>query len=383
MPDADSLDHSEMVVDYLRARIEVAGGMIGMAEFMQYALYAPGLGYYMAGNRKFGAGGDFVTAPEISPVFGRTLARQCAPVLSALNGGILELGAGSGVLAVTLLKKLAELGTLPASYQILEVSPELCERQLQKIKAEIPDLAAVVTWINALPARFRGVIVANEVLDALPIERFVRTQDDVLQLCAGYVNGRFIYQTRSAAEPLRNSVLEIETQIERKFAEGYTSEVSLGLPGWVSDVLAALDQGVIFLFDYGVSRREYYATERDQGWLRCHFRHHAHNEPLIYPGIQDITSWVDFSAVAQSASLQGADIAGFVTQALFLMNAGLENELAGFDSLSSAAQIELSQQIKQLTLPGEMGEHFKCMGLCKGDVPSLDAFSFGDRAHSL
>ncbi len=383
VPDALSLNHSVRAADFIRAQIGASGGTISMAEFMQHALYAPGLGYYTAGSTKFGSAGDFVTAPEISPIFGRVLAAQCAPLIAALNGGILELGAGSGSLAVTMLRRLADLGHLPESYQILEISPDLTERQQKKIAEEIPDLYSVVSWINALPENFRGVVVANEVADALPVERFVRTSADILQLRVGWGDDRFVYHTLTADGRLRESVLEIENRLGVKLEEGYTSEVSLGLRGWLADLLAAVDQGVVFLFDYGVARHEYYAPERYQGWLRCHFRHHAHNEPLIYPGIQDITSWVDFSAVAENAALSGASIAGFVTQALFLMNSGLENEIAAFESLSSIEQIELSRQIKLLTLPGEMGESFKCLGLSKGIAPSSTAFDFGDRAHIL
>ncbi len=383
VPDALSRAHSEKTVEFIQQQIEAGGGMISMAEFMQHALYAPGLGYYTAGNTKFGEDGDFVTAPEISPLFGRVLATQCQPAINDLNGSILELGAGSGVLAVSMLKKLAELDALPERYLILEVSPELCERQQSIIAQEIPELAAIVEWIDAFPANFTGAIVANEVLDALPVERFVRTDNGVLQLCVGCQDGEFVYRTTSAAKPLRQAVTRLEDKIGSRFAVGYVSEVSLGLDGWLEDLLEALDEGLVFLFDYGVSRTEYYAEERDQGWLRCHFRHHAHNEPLIYPGIQDITTWVDFTAVAEAAFEQGADIAGFVTQALFLMNAGLENELMEFGSLRPAEQIELSRQIKRLTLPGEMGENFKCIGLRKGNLPTPDAFGFGDRTHSL
>ena len=383
VPDALSLEHSGRATDFIRAKMAVAGGTISVAEFMHHALYAPGLGYYTAGSAKFGSAGDFVTAPEISPVFGRVLAAQCAPVIDDLSGGILELGAGSGSLAVTMLKKLADLGQLPEAYQILEISPDLTERQRIKIAEEIPDLSSVVSWVSALPENFQGVVIANEVVDALPVERFVRTSADILQLCVGWGDDRFVYHTRSADGRLRESVLEIEHRIGVKLEDGYTSEVSLGLRGWLADLLAAVDQGIVFLFDYGVARHEYYAPERYQGWLRCHFRHHAHNEPLIYPGIQDITSWVDFSAVAENAARNGAKIAGFVTQALFLMNSGLENEITDFESLSSTEQVELSRQIKLLTLPSEMGESFKCIGLSKGIVPPSSAFDFGDRAHIL
>jgi SAM-dependent MidA family methyltransferase len=383
VPDATSRAHSESTAHFIRQRIAAAGGLIGIAEFMQYALYAPGLGYYTAGNTKFGKHGDFVTAPEISPLFGRVLAAQCHAVMDESQGSILELGAGSGALAVSMLKKLAELDALPACYQILEVSPELSARQQSRITAEIPELASIVDWVDALPKHFHGVIVANEVLDALPVERFVRSANDVLQLCVGCRDGQFFYATRPAGERLKQAVLDIESRIGAQFAVEYVSEVSLGLGDWLKDMLATLDEGIVFLFDYGVSRAEYYSAERNQGWLRCHFRHHAHNEPLIYPGIQDITAWVDFTAVAEAACAQGADIAGFVTQALFLMNAGLENELADFASLAQVEQLELSRQIKLLTLPSEMGENFKCIGLRKGEVSIPGAFSFGDRAHSL
>ena len=207
VPDATSLEHSDRVAAFIRARIDAAGDLISMAEFMQHALYAPGLGYYTAGSVKFGESGDFVTAPEISPVFGRVLAQQSAATISTLNGGILELGAGSGALSVTMPKKLAELDALPASYRISEVSPELCERQQQKIMTEIPEFASVVSWIDALPVNFRGVVIAKEVLDALPVERFVRTTDEVLQLCVGCRDGQFVYQTRIACERLQQQVL--------------------------------------------------------------------------------------------------------------------------------------------------------------------------------
>jgi len=385
-PDATRLVHSARVAEYIRERIVTAGGMMGLAEFMHDALYAPGLGYYTAGSAKFGVDGDFVTAPEISPLFGRVVARQCAATLTALNGSILELGAGSGALAVAMLQKLAELDALPESYQILEVSPDLIERQRQKVMAEIPQFASLVEWIDALPENFKGVVIANEVLDALPVERFVRTADDVLQVCVACTedpDGSFIYQTRSAGDVLRRRVLELEESLGGHLAEGYVSEVSLALPSWIDALLRSLDEGLVLLFDYGVTRREYYAVDRDQGWLRCHFRHHAHNEPLIYPGIQDITAWVDFSAVAEAAAADDVDIVGFVTQALFLISGGLDNELADFAALNSIEQVELSRQIKLLTLPGEMGENFKCIGLRKGATPVPASFDFGDRTHRL
>lgn len=383
-PAADALRHSERVADFIRGRIDAAGGRISFGEYMQHALYAPALGYYAAGAAKFGACGDFVTAPEISPLFGRILANQCAPALAALgDAAVLELGAGSGALAVAVLQRLLELDTLPARYLILEVSADLIERQRQRISSELPELPVAVQWIDAWPAAFDGVVIANEVADALPVERFERRADEVLQqfVATGDAGFRCEWQAASAAIVAR--VAEIEASLGRRLPDGYRSEVSLGLPGWIRDIVASLHAGVILLFDYGLPRREYYAAERGKGWLRCHFRHHAHNEPLIYPGIQDITAWVDFSTIAEAASQLDAVVAGFVTQAMFLLNGGLDNEFAEFNDRTIADQLEIARQVKLLTLPSEMGENFKCMGLSKGNAPIPGAFANGDRAHTL
>ena len=383
-PDDRSDAHSRLVADHIRAAIEQAGGSISFAEYMQLALYAPGLGYYNAGATKLGAAGDFVTAPEISSIFGRVLARQCAFVLEQLDKGqVFEPGAGTGALAVSMLGKLDELGALPERYLILEVSADLRERQEARIRQECPQHLDRVEWVTGMPARFTGVVVANEVLDAIPVERFRIQGDDVMQARVGVDGRNFAWRYEKSPASLARSVREIESDIGYPLADGYESEVSPGVVNWVSDLSNAVHEGVVLLVDYGVSRREYYAPERGQGWLRCHFRHHAHNDPLILPGIQDLTSWVDFSAVAAAASTAGLNIAGYVTQAQLLMNGGLEEELGDFLSLPVAEQVKLSGQVKILTLPTEMGENFKCMGLARGDVQPPPAFSGTDRAHSL
>ncbi|MDH4106854.1 MAG: SAM-dependent methyltransferase [Gammaproteobacteria bacterium] len=383
VPDPDSLAHSERVAGFIRERIAEAGGSIGFAEYMQHALYAPGLGYYAAGASKFGPAGDFVTAPEISPAFGRVLAAQCAEVLSGVMGGsILELGAGTGTLAATVLARLDELGVRPAAYQILEVSADLADRQRRRIGGS--SIGRVpVAWLDRMPESFRGVVLINEVADALPVERFLRRENGLLQVRVATGDAGFVYATGPADARLAAAVHEIEACVGGHLAPGYCSEVSLGFGAWLADIVNAVQDGVILLFDYGVSRREYYAPDRDSGWLRCHFRHHAHEEPLIYPGIQDITAWVDFSAAAEAAAAAGASIAGYVTQALFLLHGGLENEMARFQSLSAEEQIALSRQIRQLMLPGEMGERFKCLALAKGSAPIPPAVVAGDRAHTL
>lgn len=322
-PDVASATHSERVAAHIRERIAAAGGSISFAEYMQHALYAPGLGYYAAGAAKFGASGDFVTAPEISPIFGRVLARQCAEVLAELKGGsILEFGAGSGKLAVDVLRALGELDSLPEQYAILEISADLRERQEHLLKREVPEYLDRCQWLDELPQDHTGVVIANEVLDALPVERFVRRASGVHQICVGLADDKFIFVEQLAPEILLNAVEKIEADLGHKLAIDYVSDISLGAVGWAGDIAALLTRGVAYLMDYGVSRREYYAPDRSTGWLRCHFRHLVHNDPLILPGIQDLTAWVDFSMLADAALDGGLEIVGYVSQAQFCWVAG-------------------------------------------------------------
>jgi SAM-dependent MidA family methyltransferase len=383
-PDEESAAHSCRVAEHIGKRINEEGGSISFAEFMQHALYAPGLGYYVSGTTKFGADGDFVTAPEISPLFGQVLARQVAAVLAQLDDGqILELGAGSGVLAATILRKLEVLNALPDRYYILEVSADLTQRQHQHLRTEAPDLAARVEWLSELPDDFSGVIVANEVADALPVERFTKSGGLLKQIRVASENGSFRWQQAAAPDLLAAAVDDIEKEIGGQLPDNYQSEICLALSPWIKNLVKSLQEGFIFLFDYGITRREFYAPDRHEGWLRCHYRHRAHSDPLILPGIQDLTAWLDFSALAAAAVEGGAGIAGFVSQAHFLINGGLQEELADFTSLPVKEQLELSRQTKLLTLPGEMGENFKCIGLSRGDITAPVAFRESDRAHML
>jgi SAM-dependent MidA family methyltransferase len=355
-PDTESAAHSRRVAEYIRERIAEEGGTISFAEFMQHALYAPGLGYYVSGTRKFGEGGDFVTAPEISPLFGKVLAMQTAAVLQQLEAPqIFELGAGSGALAATMLGKLALMDALPDRYYILEVSADLRERQQERLEEEVPDHAARVEWLAELPENFSGVIIVNEVADALPVERFARNGGVLKQYRVSDDNGEFGWRQVDAPQRVIDRVRSLD----------------------------CLREGLVFLFDYGVTRREYYAPDRIDGWLRCYFRHHAHNDPLILPGIQDLTASVDFSALAGAAVEAGAEIAGFVTQAHFLLSGGLQDELVDFTSLPLEEQVELSRQAKLLTLPAEMGENVKCIGISRGNITPPPAFQEFDRAHTL
>ena len=382
--DAASALHSAHVARYLKQKIADAGGSISFAEFMHEALYAPGLGYYVAGAAKFGGAGDFTTAPEISPLFGRIVARQCKEILPDIPGGeLLEIGAGSGRLAIDLLMSLEALDAVPLAYNILEVSADLQQRQKQILEKEVPHLMNRIRWLSTLPEQFAGVIVANEVLDALPVERFVRRGGDLAQARVKNLRDRFAWCDGPATERIVRAVADIESAQSAPLPDGYASELSFSAAAFIADISASLQEGIVLLFDYGVTEREYYAIDRGDGWLRCHFRHHAHSDPLILPGIQDITAWVNFSAVAQAAVDNGLDIHGFQTQSQFLMGGGLQEEMQNFDALPTARQLELSGQIKTLTLPGEMGENFKCMALGRGDVATPSAFRFADRTQTL
>ena len=384
LADDQSAAHSQRVRLHIQRKIDAAGGQISFAEFMHEAMYAPGLGYYAAGSTKFGPDGDFVTAPEISPVFGRVLARQMAEVLSAVSGGeVLEFGAGSGRLAADCLAALEALGALPQTYNILEVSADLAARQRDCLQAAVPHLLERVCWLSSPPPRFRGVVVANEVLDALPFECFARSGSQTLQRCVAVKNSELVWVDRPAGAQLAIAVSDIEADIGASFADGYRSEISLAARHWIVDVAAMLTEGAVFLFDYGLPRRELYASDRSDGWLRCHFRHHAHNDPLILPGIQDLTTWVDFTAIAAAAVDNGLELLGFQTQSQFLMGGGLQEEMRDFATLPVPDQVLLSGQVKMLTLPGEMGENFKFIALGCGDIDAPTAFDFADRTQSL
>jgi SAM-dependent MidA family methyltransferase len=381
---ADEERHSTRVVERVREEIAANRGWIGFARYMQIVLYEPGLGYYSAGARKLGAAGDFITAPEVAPVFGRCLAHQCAEVLATLGGGeVLEFGAGSGALAVTLLEELERLGALPERYLIIDVSADLRERQRALLAERVPGLASRVSWLDALPAQFRGVMLANEVLDALPVERFVVRGGQVNSLGVTWQLGRLEASEARAPAELATAVRELEAALGEPLPNGYCSELNLGLDRWLEAVLSALTAGVAILIDYGLPKRELYALERSAGTLLCHFRHRYHDDPFLYPGLQDIGAWVDFTAVAESALRYGADVAGFTTQAQFLIGNGIGGFLADVADLDIVQRLNLSRQAMLLTLPGEMGERFKVVALARGYDAPLKGFSTRDLRHRL
>ena len=364
----------------LCAQIADAGGVLPFDRFMETALYAPGLGYYVNGCRKFGAGGDFVTAPEVSPLFSRCLARQTAECLARLRGGsVLEVGAGSGRMAADVLAELEVQGPLPAAYLILEVSPGLRQTQHETIRRDVPHLLDRVEWLDRLPADgFRGVLLANELLDAMPVHRFRRSGGAWQELGVGLEAGAFVDRWTGLRSPGMESALAALWSDPAALAEGYSSEINLRLAPWLQAVGESMAAGYLILVDYGYTQREYYHPERARGTLICHFRHRAFSDPYVLPGLQDMTANVDFTALARAAVTQGFELAGYTTQAHFLLDSGLDQMLAASDPTDLKRHLGLMQGVKKLTLPGEMGERFKVMALARGVPAGLAGFRSRD-----
>jgi SAM-dependent MidA family methyltransferase len=364
LPDAAALALSQHLIERIHAAMQQAGGSISCAEFMQLALYAPGMGYYSNPLRKFGAGGDFVTAPEISPLFGVCVARQCAQVLQTLDGGdIVEFGAGSGALAADLLAELKKLDCLPQAYYIIELSADLAQRQRETLQARVPHLAGRVRWLEELPAApLRGVFLGNEVLDAMPAWRF-QIGDGVLEWRVGIAqDGSFAWLLKPAGDELSHAVAALE------LPPGYSSEINLALPAWMQSVAGKLSAGLILLLDYGFPRREYYHPQRHGGTLMCHYRHYAHPDVFWQPGLQDITAHVDFTALALAAHEAGLRVAGYASQADFLLSCGIL-ELLQADAARAgavdAAYLSRASQAQRLLMPQEMGELFKAIAFTR------------------
>ncbi|MFZ5491869.1 MAG: class I SAM-dependent methyltransferase [Pseudomonadota bacterium] len=379
LPDADALALSARLEARVRDDIAAAGGRIGFDAYMQRALYEPGLGYYVNGLRKFGAGGDFVTAPERSPLFARALARQVAQVLDVLPGGeVLEFGPGSGALAVELLAELERLDRLPSRYLMLELSADLQQRQRDAIAQCVPHLAARVEWLPRLPERFSGIAIANEVLDAMPVRRFRVTAAGLAELCVTVQEGALRLQavlTVDASVAARLAGLDLPT--------GYETEINFAAEAWVRSVSGWLQAGLLLLIDYGYPRAEYHHPQRASGTLRCHYRQQAHDDALRWPGLQDITAHVDFTAVAQAGCEAGLTLAGFASQAQFLINCGLPQLLEAVDP-AGADYLDLALQARQLLLPQAMGEAFKVLGFTRA-LAGFEPIGFrqGDRRQRL
>ena len=381
-PDAAASEHSTALVAKIQTAIAEAGGGITFAEFMHRALYTPGYGYYSGGLQKFGGEGDFTTAPEISALFSQSLAGQCAQVLEQLgHADILEAGAGSGIMAATILAELERLGRLPDRYYILELSGELRQRQRGTLEAHCPHLLKRVEWLDALPVSgFRGVVLGNELIDAMPVQRFVIEAGEVYEQVVTVVDEGLQLTSRLADQTLTESVRALEVTLGMVFADGYESEINAAGEAWLHSVADMLDAGLVLLVDYGFPCHEFYHPQRSTGTLMCHYRHRAHPDAMILVGLQDITAHVDFTALAEAGVQAGLSVAGFTTQAHFLLSMGIEQRVA---SLDAEQQHKAAQQIKQLVLPSEMGELFKVIALTKGiDVP-LQGFAFQDQRSRL
>ena len=381
---SDERRHSEAVAALIRTELAACGGWLSFERFMELALYAPGLGYYSAGSWKLGSGGDFVTAPEVSELFGRCVAEQCAEVLRATGGGeILELGAGTGSLSAVLLRALDAQGVLPERYAILEVSADLAARQRACLAALPPQLRERIVWLERLPpAPLRGVILANEVADALPVRRFRVRGGTVYELGVALApGGTLLDAERPPDAALAGACAAMFGAPARSLPDGYTSEVSLRVAPWIASLGDCLERGAVLLIDYGLPRAHYYHAQRIAGTLRCHFRQRAHDEPLINLGVQDITAWVDFTRVAEAASLAGLEVSGFATQAGFLLALGLERAVAAAPDAASRAR--LAGEARRLVMPEEMGEAFKVIALTRACEAPLTGFSLQDLRRQL
>ncbi len=417
IPAPAAAEHSARLVDAIRRDIEANGGWISFARYMELALYAPGLGYYTAGAHKFGEAGDFITAPELSPLFGRTLARQVAEIMANSTQHILELGAGSGKLAADMLGELEQLGSLPERYSILEVSADLRERQRELIQQRLPHLFDRVCWLDGLPETLSGAVVANEVLDALPVH-LVHWQDSALNghgknvisdetgharslastlslkegegaresLRETIITERgvalgesgFIWQERAITD---NELLQAAGQI--KTPDDYVSEICLAARGLINSLASRLTQGAMLFIDYGFGAGEYYHPQRAQGTLMCHYRHHSHDDPFFLPGLQDITAHVNFTDVAECGIDAGMELLGYTNQAFFLINNNITDILKIISPENLREYLPLSAQLQKLTSPAEMGELFKVIALGKNMEQPLSGFTQGSLGRLL
>ncbi|NYF36463.1 class I SAM-dependent methyltransferase [Stenotrophomonas sp. JAI102] len=383
LPESDALAHSDELAAALRAEILANGGAMPFSRFMELSLYAPGWGYYSAGASKFGAAGDFTTSPEIGALFAATLANAIAPVMQQLGpeARFMEVGGGSGAFAEVLLKRMLELDALPERYAILEPSADLRERQRERLeKALIPPVFALVEWLDRpFDDDWDGMVFANEVIDALPTPRFLARDgmvyEETVELDA---DGAFVRGAQPADAMLTAAVRHVEHYREKPFADGYRSELLPQLPYWIQAIAGGLQRGAMLFVDYGYPRNEYYQDDRDEGTVRAFYRHHVHNDLYRWPGLQDLTASVDFTALAESGTGAGFELAGYCTQASFLLGNGLDALLEKADARTDEiGRVRLRDQVKKLTLPTEMGERFQVMGFQR-DVDFEAAFGLGD-----
>ncbi len=374
-PSADAQAHSAQLVEHIRHAVDEAGGWLPFSRYMELALYAPGLGYYTAGSRKLGAAGDFTTAPELTPLFGHTVARQLRGLLDTGLTEILEVGAGSGALAASILEELERLDALPDRYLILELSPELRARERDTLSARVPHLMERVAWLNRLPPTFFGIVIGNEVLDAMPVE-IARTAEN------GIEQGGVDRELRELVfRPASGELLATAEALD--LPPHYTTEIGLAARAFIATLAGVLERGALLFIDYGFPAREYYHPQRTRGTLMCHYRHRAHDDPFFLPGLQDITAHVDFSAVAQAAHTGGLTVAGYVTQAQFLINCGVTELMQRTAPDDAARYLPLAAAAQKLLSPAEMGELFKVITLTRDIEAPLLGFTAGNRVGAL
>lgn len=405
-PQPEALAHSIRVSERIAERLVLARGWLSFAEYMRLALYEPGLGYYSAGASKFGSTGDFVTAPEISPLFAEVVAGQIDLVLRGLRqGDLLELGPGTGAFAAGAIDAFNRCGTPIERYRMLEVSADLRERQTERL-ARVGQVRPLREWCDRLPEAFSGVIFGNEILDALPCERFVTRDGQYWRLGVGLAvessssEPRFEWRVRPADgsapgdDEFRQEAAHLQQSLRVQgvaLPNDYCGEWQVGLDGWFESMAASLKQGVMLLADYGLPRVQLYHPERTRGSLRCYYRHHAHDDPFLWPGLNDITAWVDFTRVAEAAERAGLRVQGFTTQMAFLAGGGIEQAMSrALETVNSVSagmttteQAQLASGLRRLLMPGEMGESVKFMMLGRGDEVDLSAFALRDLRHTL
>jgi SAM-dependent MidA family methyltransferase len=368
-PTADAATHSQLLAEHIASVIAAEGDWIPFRRFMELALYAPGMGYYTAGARKFGGDGDFVTAPEISDMYAKCVSRQALQVLEATGGDVLELGPGSGVLAADLFGELKAVGRMPRSYQLLEVSPDLRERQRARIAERFPQDLGRFAWIDRLPERIRGLVIANEVLDVVPFALVHRKDGELFE------RGVIVSEAGFAWDDEKLGDGDLRRRAAAVLPPGdydYLTEIGLAAEGLVRTIASSLEAGVALFIDYGFSEREFYHPQRSMGTLRCHYRHRFHGDPFFMPGLQDITAHVDFTAMSRAAQEGGAEVEGFTTQAYFLISCGLAMLVSAGDPTATLSRLKATSAVHRLISPSEMGELFKVMGIVKGmDGPLL------------
>ena len=384
--DAESQQHAERVQTFLRELIESHGGFIGFDRYMEAVLYEPGLGYYSAGSEKFGSSGDYVTAPLISPFFSQTVAHYIAGRLIA-GDAILELGAGTGVMAADMLAYLGAADALPSNYYILEPGADLRQRQLSTLTRLVPELVERVSWLDCLPSResFSGVIIGNEVVDAMPVKRFVLQSGEIQELGVGFCDGHPCWKTSSADGIFKQTVLSCLPLSLESYPDGYCSEYRPVINSWLGALHECMESGMVMLLDYGYERSTYYAAARTNGTIRGYYRHYMLEDPFKFPGMVDLTASVDFTELAESAVQHGFQVSGYTSQANFLMDSGLLERVSAQQDLDAhvgtPGYLSQAEAIKCLTDPGEMGESIKVIILDKGR--EIDAQFSRDQRYRL